>query len=137
MLGPSPYALAVPAFRLRPLAEAAGRAQVGGPRETVMAALIGARLATAAVGTQSLTPAQREARADAARNWLGTIALAPGPKAAAAKLIESTRTADPAAMALALDGVTDITAPWLDRGARSALDSLVQALRAAQRPAAG
>jgi hypothetical protein len=129
VLGPSPYALSVPAFRLRAVAEAAGRAPVGGPREAVMAALLGARLAASALGARPLPAAQRAARSDAARAWLGTVALQPVPKAAALRLLECTSGGDLGAMATALAKVTDVTAPWLDRSARSALDSLVQALR--------
>lgn len=112
------------------MAEAAGRAPVGGPREAVLAALLGARLAAAALPSQALTAAQRASRADAARAWLGTVALQPVPKIAATRLLESTAGNDLGAIATALAKVTDVTAPWLDRAARSALDSLVLALRA-------
>jgi len=121
--------LPVPVFRLRALAEAAGRAPVGGPREAVLAALLGARLAAAALPPRPLTTAQRAGRAESGRAWLGTVALQPVPKAAARRLIETTAGSDLGAMAAALAKVTDVTAPWLDREARSAMDSLVQALR--------
>jgi hypothetical protein len=129
VLGPSPYALAAPTNRLRAVAEAAGRAPVGGPREAVLATLLGARLAAAALPPRALASSLRAARAESGRAWLGTVALQPVPKAAASRLLESTAGSDLNAIANALAKVTDVTAPWLDRSARSALDSLVQALR--------
>lgn len=130
MLGPSPYALQVPVFRLRGLADAAARAPVGGPREAVLAALLCARLAAATLPPNGLTAAQRATRAESARAWLGTVALQPVPKAAARRLLDAVTGTDLGATATALAKVTDVTAPWLDRGARSVLESLVQALRA-------
>jgi hypothetical protein len=129
VLGPSPYALAVPAFRFKALALAAGRAPLGGPRETALAVLIGARLAAGTTGPAALPLEIRVARADAARGWLGTIAIPPVTKVAVARLIETTARNDFAALVAAIAKVTDVTAPYLDRAARSELDLLAAALR--------
>lgn len=128
MLGPSPYTLATPAFTLRALAVAAGRSPLGGARESLLALLIGARLAAAAVAGSALTPPQRRLRAEHARNWLGTVALPPVPKVAAARLIDATAGEDKRAILAALAKVTEVTAQYLDRPARLDLDSLAARL---------
>lgn len=130
MLGPSPYALAAPGFRFRALAMAAGRAAVGGPREATLVALLSARLAAGMRPPLALGAAQRARRADAARAWIATLALPAVQKAAAVRLVDASAGTDPAAVAQALAKVTDVTAQWLDRAARSELESLVADLRA-------
>ena len=129
MLGPSPYALAVPVFRFKALALAAGRAPLGGPREAALAALVGARLALGVFGPAALPPTIRSARADAARGWLGTIAVPPVAKVAIIRLVETTARNDMAALAAAVSKVTDVTAPYLDRAARSELEQLAAAFQ--------
>lgn len=129
MLGPSLYALVAPAFRFKALASAAGRATLGGPRETALAVLIGARLASAVAGPGSLALDLRAGRADAARAWLGTIAVPAVTKVAVSRLIETTGRNDAAAVAAALIKVIEVTAPYLDRASRSELEQLAAALR--------
>jgi hypothetical protein len=130
VLGPSPFALTNSAFSLRAVALAAGRAPLGGPRESVLAALVAARLAVGALPAAKLTPAQRATRADHARTWIGTIALPQVPKVAALRAVELTAKNDLSGLAAALAKVTDVTAPYLDRAARSELESLGAKLRA-------
>ncbi|MDA1080241.1 MAG: hypothetical protein O2973_00980 [Gemmatimonadetes bacterium] len=110
------------------MAVAAGRAAIGGPREVLLGVLLGARLAAGAIAPHALTVAQRRARADAARHWLGTIAIPGAPKIALTRLIDITVSGNAEAVAAALAKVTDVTAPYLDRAARSELDSLRLAL---------
>ena len=129
MLGPSPYALSTPTFRFRALALVAGRAPLGGPREAALATLVGARLAAGLVGAAALAPDVRTARADAARGWLGSVAVPPVAKVAVMRLIEATGRSDAGAVAVAMAKVTDVTAPYLDRAAHSELEQLVVALR--------
>jgi len=129
VLGPSPFALAIPAFRFKALALAAGRAPLGGPREAALAVLTGARLAAATSGPGALAADIRFARADAARAWLGTIAVPAVAKVAVARLIETSARTDQAALIAALIKVTDVTAPYLDRAARSELEQLAIALQ--------
>ncbi len=128
MLGPSPYALATPEFRFRALAAAAARAAIGGPREAVLVTLLAARLASAAGPASNLTQAQRARRAEAARGWIGTLALTPVLRAAAGRLLDACAGTDPLAVAAALVKVTDVTAQWLDRPARSELAALTAEL---------
>lgn len=121
MLGPSPYALPVVLYPLRALAQAAARAPLGGPRESILATLLAARLALALLQRDLLDNAVRTARADAARAWMGTIAIPATPKAALSRLIEATAKGDAALAAAALAKVTEVTAPYLDKPSRSEL----------------
>ena len=125
MLGPSPYAVAAPAFRFRALATLAGRAALGGPREAALATLVAARLCDP---DASFSPDIRAARADGARAWIGTVAAPAVAKAAIGRLIETSAWGDAASMAAALAKVTEVTAPYLDKGSRSELDQLILAL---------
>jgi hypothetical protein len=124
MLGPSPFALAAPEFPFRALAALAGRAPLGGPRETALATLAAVRLAVAAAPPLPLAAPLRAMRAEAARLWLSSLAL-PGPvRAAILRLVDASVADDRRALFAAVAKVTDVTAPHLDRGARSELDRL-------------
>ena len=129
MLGPSPHALPAPAFRFRSLVIAAGRAPLGGPRESALAALMGALLAAGLLGPTPLPSDARATRADAARSWLGSIALPPVTKVAVSRLIEAAGRNDLSAVATAMGKVTEVTAPYLDRAAQSELERFCAALR--------
>jgi hypothetical protein len=95
----------------------------------VLVALVAARVASGALADSNLSPAQRSSRAEQARSWLATVAVPPVPKVAAARVFELSTSADPSALAEALAKVTEVTAPYLDRAARSELDSLTTRLR--------
>lgn len=130
VLGPSPYSLPAPAFRFKALTLAAGRAPLGGPREAALAAMVGARLAAGLLGPTSPLPSDaRAARADAARAWLGSIAVPPVTKVAVSRLIEATGRNDLSAVAAAMVKVTEVTAPYLERAAHSELEQFCSALR--------
>src|SRR5690606_20930628 len=70
-----PSGLATPPFPFPALAGLAGLAPLGESRETVLAALVGARLALATMPPYRLPAEQREARSSAALAWLDAIAL--------------------------------------------------------------
>lgn len=125
-----PYALTEPAFPLRALAVAVSRAPMGGVRESLMAALVGARLAAAAVGRDALPDALRSERAVAARHWLGALTLPPAARGAFALLVEASVAGEPAALSAALTKVIEVTAPNLDRKARWELDQLARTIAA-------
>ena len=124
MLGPSPYALVAPVFPFRALAVLAGRAPLGGPREIALATLTAARLALAAAPPATLAQPMRASRVEAARLWLTSVALPSAVRGAVLKLVEATASDDPGGMAAALAKVTDVTAPHLDKAARSELERL-------------
>jgi hypothetical protein len=124
MLGPSPYALTAHVFPFRALTALAGSAPLGGPRETALATLVSARLAAGAAPPVLLSLTLRAARADAARLWLTSVALPPAVRTAVLRLVDATAVADSPSVAAALAKVTEVTAPHLDKGARSELDRL-------------
>jgi len=128
VIGPQPYALATPVFAFRALAALAGRAPLGGPRETAISTLIAARLVAGVIEPFPLLQPLRKARADAARVWLTSVALPATTRTAVLKLIDATSGEDRRVVAQALAKVTDVTAPHLDRGARSELERLAARL---------
>jgi hypothetical protein len=122
--GTPPYALATPVFPFRALALLAGRAPLGGPRETALATLIAARLAAAAAPPASLSGAIRGARAEAARAWMTSVTLPAQARAALLKLVFASEGDDARILATAVGRVADIVSPQLDRAARVELDRL-------------
>lgn len=123
-----PFALSEPVFRLRSLAIAVSRAPLGGARESLLAALVAARLAADACGAAALPAPLRGERATAARHWLGALTLATPMRGALMQLLDATTSGAPAGVAAALAKVTEATAPHLDRKARSELDRLVRSI---------
>jgi hypothetical protein len=127
---PPTYALAEPAFPFRALTQAAAKAPLGGAREALMATLVAARLVHGALGPDALPAPLRLERSVAARHWLGALSLAAPLRAALLQLVDATSAPDHAALTLALAKVTEVTAPHLDRRARSELDRLARMLPA-------
>jgi len=121
-----PYALTEPVFPLRALAVATSRAPLGGAREALMATLVAARLAAALRAPVALPAPLRAERAGAARHWMGALTLAAPLRAALGQLLDATVRDDAPAVAAALANVTEVTAPHLDRKARSELDRLTR-----------
>ena len=127
--GRAPYSLRPVAFRFAALAATGARAPLGGPRETALACLLVARMAAdAADATTALTPEQRRARAQEARQWLGAATLAAPTRTALVKLADVTGDERLDGMAVALDSVITITANQLDPAARLDLTKLAQIL---------
>lgn len=124
MPGLSPYALVTPAFAFPALAALAGRAPMGGPRETALATLIAARLALGSAPPSPLAAPARLARAEAGRLWLSSVTVPAIIRSAIARLVDASGGDDPRAVITALAKVTDVTAPHLSRSARLELDRL-------------
>jgi hypothetical protein len=101
---------------------------MGGPREVALATYLVARLAQDAVGTDSLPQPLRAERAVAARNWLSS--LMPLPTALRVPLARAVDASgqETAAIAAAVRAVIDVTASYLDSGARSEVAQLAAAL---------
>ena len=126
-----PYGLAPRTFGFRHLAAFAGRAALGGSRETALACLVGARLVAAMVPPFHLTPEQRQARAAAAVAWLGALALSAEERPLFERLFEASAESVAAARgalrevrqaAAALDEAAlaelDAVDDWLERAGR-------------------
>lgn len=96
-----------------------------------------ARLATGMREPHSLPLEARRLRASGVRGWLTALAVPTKLRSALQKALSVSAEEDRAAMAAALEGVIDLTAPHMDRVARSELAQLVAELQAAQPPLAG
>ena len=119
-----PYALAPTTFRFRALAAHAGRAPLGGARETTLASYVVARLAVGLLPGTMLPLEDRGVRASAARTWLASLALPVPVRAPLVKVIESTRHDSRSAVAAALVTVADVAASYLDGPAIAELRAL-------------
>lgn len=111
------------------IAAAAARAALGGPREALLGALMVTRLAEGLLGPFALPSETRRARAAGAKSWLTALAVPSKTRAALQKAIAASAAEDKSVMAEALEGVTEVTAPHLDKGAGSELGRVVAALR--------
>lgn len=123
-----PYSLAPTPFRFRALAALAGRAPLGGGRETALASYVVGRLAAGCLAGAALAREERDARALAARTWLASLALPVPVRAPLVKVIESTRQEDRAAVGAAVVTAADIAASYLDGPAVAELRALAAQL---------
>ncbi len=87
------------------------------------------RLAAGLLGPHPLTLEARQSRALGSRNWLTALAVPSRTRVALQRAIAASAGEDRASMAEALDGVTEVTAPHLDKSSRSELTRLAAALR--------
>ena len=123
-----PYALEPTAFPFPALAAMAGRAALGGPRESALACFLVARLVGEFASGDRLPPDQQRTRVQGVKHWLGAVAVPAPLKAALTKLAESTVSGDREVAKSALDSVIAVTANQLDPGARLELSRLAQAI---------
>lgn len=130
MIPPQPYALTAPAFLFRALAGLAAKAPLGGARESALATLVAVRLAVAAVEPAMLPAPARRKRADAARRWLSAVALPAPVRSTVGRLVDLSASENVHAIAAGVAKVTEVTAPYLNRNARSELDRLAARLEA-------
>jgi hypothetical protein len=124
-----PYALDAPAFRFRALAALAGRASLGGEREAALATLLAARLVAGALAPDRLPVELRAARAQAARGWLGALALPAGQRAAIARVIDASGGESLAPIAPSIERLRDALTRHLDAASLAELATLERALR--------
>jgi hypothetical protein len=121
--------LIAPTFRFPALAARAARAQVGGDREPVFAALVAARLVAGAAPASTALPLRvRSARAAAARRWVATLALPPAMRTAFLRVAQATAGDDLAALSAAYGALIEAVARALDPRARAELDALVRSI---------
>ena len=117
-------------FACPALLSAAGRAGMGGARETLMGAVMVVRLASGLRLPFPLEVAVRQSRAEAARAWLVALTVPAKARTAFLRAFATTASGDREAVAEAVEAVTEVTAPHLDRASRSELARLVSGLRA-------
>ncbi len=124
-----PFAPERATFPCPALLACAARASLGGAREALLGAVMAARLASGMRPPCAVSASARAARAEGARQWLGAITLPARQRAALLRAFAATGGDEPAAAADAIAQVIEVTAPNLDRGARSDLGRLVDGLR--------
>jgi hypothetical protein len=124
-----PYALVAPTFPFRHLAALAGRAPIGGAREVALGCFMAARLASQCVRTDAEADHDaREARAEAARSWLGTLTLPTAVRTPLARCFDSSASGDSATLAREVTSVRVACTSFLDAASRAELDALAEAL---------
>lgn len=126
---PLPHALATPVFPFPALTALAARSSLGATRETVLASLVGARLAAATLAPYRLTPEQREGRAAAAVAWLAALTLPEGVRPALGRLFEAAGGASAATLREALLEVSVVAADALDAPSTAELLALAGRLQ--------
>ena len=124
-----PFAPERATFPCPALLECAARASLGGAREALLGAVMAARLASAMRAPCALSAPTRAARAEGARLWIGALTLPAKQRAALLRAFAASGGDDPRGAADALAQVTEVTAPHLDRAARSELVRLADRLR--------
>ena len=124
-----PYALVSPSFPFRHLAAQAGRAPIGGAREVALGCFMAARLASecARNDAEADQPA-RQARAEAARSWLGTLTLPAVVRTPLARCFDSSAGGDTELVAREVASVRAACSSYLDAASRAELDALAEAL---------
>jgi hypothetical protein len=124
-----PFALARAHPPCPALLGCASRAALGGARETLLGAVMAVRLLHGFCPPYPLARPVRAVRAESARSWLGALTLPARPRTALLRAFAASAGDDPAVAADALAAVMDVTAPHLDRVARSELVRLGERLR--------
>lgn len=124
-----PFALARAVPPCPALLGCASRAAIGGARETLLGAVMAVRLLEGLCPPFPLARPVRAVRAEAARLWLGALTLPARPRTAILRAFATSAGDDPVVAADALAAVMDVTAPHLDRAARSELVRLAERLR--------
>lgn len=124
-----PYALATTSFPFRHLAALAGRTPIGGAREVALGCFMAARLAAErGPSAPELTEEARQARAAAAKSWLGALTLPAAVRTPLTKCIESSARGTVAAVARDVAAMSAACANYLDAGSRAELDALARGL---------
>jgi hypothetical protein len=124
----APYSLEPNAFPLPALAALAGRAPLGGQRETALACFLVGRLIASAVSPGAADSEQGRERLQGVKHWLGSAALPPNLRQGLAKAAECACQGDRSGVKSALDSVMTVTANNLDPAARLELARLSQAI---------
>lgn len=135
MIGQLPrFALTPPVFRFRSLAALAGRASLGGDRETVIACLQLARLCAGLLPPYRLTREITLERTEHTRQWLASVAVPSGIRSTAFGIFGGLTGHDRARLALAFEDLVKAAAGQLDEASRVELNALIQELAGSPPP---
>ena len=125
-----PYAVATPVFRFRALAMHAGRAALGGDREIALTCFAVARLAAGMLPPFMLTPGDAQARAAATKQWLSSLTLQGGARAAASSVIDGVIAGNRKSAGAALRHLAEVAKAKLDASSLNELNEAVAELLA-------
>lgn len=132
-----PFAPVRATFPCPSLLALTARASLGGPREALLGAVMAVRLVSGLRAPFVVEATARVARAEGARAWLTALTLPARTRTAILRAIATSAGDDAHTAADALDAVIEVTAPHLDRHARSELGRVVDGLRRLPGPANG
>jgi hypothetical protein len=136
VLGQLPrFALATPAFRFRSLTAAAGRAALGGDRETLIACLQLGRLCAGILPPYELSREVTLERTENTKQWLASIAVPSGIRSTAFGIFGGLTGHDRARCALAFEDLVKAAFAQLDEASRVELNALIHELTST--PSAG
>ena len=129
MIGQPPrFALATPVFRFRSLATLAGRAALGGDRETLLACLQIGRLCAGILPPYELAREIQAERVEGTRQWLASLAIPSGIRSTAFGIFGALAGLDRARTALAFEDLVKAAAAQLDEASRAELNQVIQEL---------
>lgn len=129
MLGQLPrFALAIPTFRFRALTAAAGRAALGGDRETLIACLQLGRLCAGILPPYELSREVTLERTENTKQWLASIAVPSGIRSTAFGIFGGLTGDDRARCALAFEDLVKAAFAQLDESSRTELNALIHEL---------
>ena len=131
MLGQLPrFALVTPVFRFRSLAAAAGRAALGGDRETLIACLQLGRLCAGILPPYELSRELTLERTENTKQWLSSLAVPSGIRSTAFGIFGGLTGHDRARCALAFEDLVKAAFAQLDEASRAELNGLIHELAA-------
>ena len=129
MLGQLPrFALATPVFRFRSLTAAAGRAALGGDRETLVACLQLGRLCAGILPPYELSREITLERTENTKQWLSSVAVPSGVRSTAFGILGGLTGHDRARLALAFEDLVKAAFAQLDESSRAELNVLIHEL---------
>jgi hypothetical protein len=132
VLGQLPkFALVTPSFRFRSLAAAAGRASLGGDRETLLACMQLGRLCAGMLPPYELTRELTLERTENTKQWLSSLAVPSGIRSTAFGILGGLTGHDRARLAEAFEDLVKAAPAQLDEAARIELTHLIQELAGA------
>jgi hypothetical protein len=129
------FTLATPAFRFRALTALAGRASLGGDRETLVACVQLGRLCAGILPPYELPRDLALERTENTKQWLSSLAIPSGIRSTAFGIFGALNGFDRARCAIAFVDLVKAASGQLDETARAELNALVQELSAS--PTAG
>ena len=123
-----PYALSIPVFRFRALAQHAGRAALGGDREIALACFAIARLGAGMLPPFMLAPADAAGRVANTKQWVASLALSAVARTAAASAIDAVGNGDRKTAGHAIARLGELAAKQLDQASVAEIRELTDEL---------